>query len=60
MEEGVVNLGEVGVLEYVYYMRYNIPENMPTKHVLWDGSEDSLFSRERAIGGERLRSNFPL
>lgn len=60
MEEGVVNLGEVGVVEYVYYMRYNIPENTPTKHVPWDGSEDSLFSSERATGSQRLRSNFPL
>lgn len=51
------NLTEVGMLAHVYYMR---PEHTPTKHVPWDGSEDSLFCSERATSSEKLKSDFPL
>lgn len=37
-----MSLREVGMLEYVCYIR---PQNVPTKHVSWDGSEDNLFTK---------------
>lgn len=40
--EGIMSLREVGMLEYVYYMR---PENVPTKHIPWDGSGATLFTK---------------
>lgn len=55
MEEGLVNFRGVGVLGHGCCRR---PENVPTKHVPWGGSEDSVVPSERATAGKTQQS-FP-
>ena len=42
MEEGIMILRDMGMLRYTYCLR---PENVPTRHVSWDRSEDTLFTK---------------
>lgn len=40
--EGIMSLRAAGMLAYAYYTG---PENVPTKHIPWDGSGDDLFTK---------------